>query len=33
MMLFMKFFVSVQRGLHYLTMEKLSCVNGTNHIP
>ena len=33
MTLFVKFFVSVQRGLHYLTVEKLSCENGTIHIP
>ncbi len=33
MTLFMKLFVSVQWWLHYLTVEKLSCVNGTIHIP
>ena len=33
MTLFMKFFVSVQWWLHYLTVENLSCVNGTTHIP
>ncbi len=33
MTLLMKFFVPIQVELHCLTMEKLCCENGTNHIP